>query len=343
MRAMAFGHLVPARPEDPGRLARHAEKQGLLLSLFKHPRRCHTGFPQPTEGRAESEAEKMCGSQEGGKSQGGRTAADSLARNAVSRRSGRVHEGPPPGQNARQLGGVKIRRPHRERDRMAAVSRAAGPRQFPLRPYTINQCRHLLNHARFPYLHGTNRTVLWVSLSTFANASITYLISSSVFHAPSENRTEQWASAGVSPIASNACEGSGFPDLHAEPEEKAIPLRSRKRTSDSPRISGMVILSVFGRRSRSGPFLRAPEMSSQILDSSRSRSRATLPGIPEYSPRSASSTALPKPTIPGTFSVPERIPCSCPPPFMSGSSCNPLRTQRAPTPLGPCSLWAETA
>ena len=30
----------------------------------------------------------------GGKSQGGRTAADSLARNAVSRRSGRVHEGP---------------------------------------------------------------------------------------------------------------------------------------------------------------------------------------------------------------------------------------------------------
>ena len=73
--------------------------------------------------------------QEGGKSQGGRTAADSLARNAVSRRSGRVHEGPPPGQNARQLGGVKMPRPHRERDRMAPVSRATGPRQFLLRPY----------------------------------------------------------------------------------------------------------------------------------------------------------------------------------------------------------------
>ena len=163
--------------------------------------------------------------------------------------------------------------------------------------FRINQCRHLLNHARFTYLHGTNRTVLWVSLSTFANASITYLISSSVFHAPSENRTEQWASAGVSPIASNACEGSGFPDLHAEPEEKAIPLRSRKRTSDSPRISGRVMFSVFGRRSRSGPFLRAPEMSSWIPASSRSRSRATLPGSPEFSPRSASSTALPKPTV----------------------------------------------
>ena len=53
------------------------------------------------------------------------------------------------------------------------------------------QCRHLLNHARFTYLHDTNRTVLRVSRSTSENASITYLISSSVFHAPSENRTEQ--------------------------------------------------------------------------------------------------------------------------------------------------------
>jgi len=32
-------------------------------------------------------------------------------------------------------GRVKIPRLHRERDRMAPVSRAAGPRQFPLRPY----------------------------------------------------------------------------------------------------------------------------------------------------------------------------------------------------------------
>src|ERR1035437_8799647 len=44
---------------------------------------------------------------------------------------------------------------------------------------------------RFPYLHDTNRTALRVSRSTSENASITYLISSSVFHAPSENRTEQ--------------------------------------------------------------------------------------------------------------------------------------------------------
>src|ERR1039458_1774363 len=57
-------------------------------------------------------------------------------RTAAPRRSGRVHERPPPGQNARLRGGVKMPRPHRERDRMALVSRASGPRQFPLRPYS---------------------------------------------------------------------------------------------------------------------------------------------------------------------------------------------------------------
>src|SRR5450756_1401935 len=58
MRTMAFGHLVSARPEDPGRLARHPEKQGLLLGLFKHPRQRYTRVAQPAEGRPESEAEK---------------------------------------------------------------------------------------------------------------------------------------------------------------------------------------------------------------------------------------------------------------------------------------------
>src|SRR5450759_199176 len=64
-----------------------------------------------------------------------------MARIAASRRSGRVHAGPPPNLNARLRGGVKIPRPHRERDRMAPVSRAPGPRQFPLRPYKPVQGR----------------------------------------------------------------------------------------------------------------------------------------------------------------------------------------------------------
>src|ERR1035438_32054 len=56
---------------------------------------------------------------------------------ALGRPRGR-HEGPPPGQNARLRGGVKIPRPHRERDRMAPVSRPTPPRQSPLRPYSFS-------------------------------------------------------------------------------------------------------------------------------------------------------------------------------------------------------------
>src|ERR1017187_6916871 len=50
-----------------------------------------------------------------------------------------THEGAPAAQNARLRAGVKMNRPHRERDRMAPVSRSTGPRQFPLRPYSPRQ------------------------------------------------------------------------------------------------------------------------------------------------------------------------------------------------------------
>jgi hypothetical protein len=66
MRALAFGDLVPARPEDFGCLAHHPEKEGLFLGPFEHPRRRRTRFPQPTEGRPESKTEKVGGAQQGG-------------------------------------------------------------------------------------------------------------------------------------------------------------------------------------------------------------------------------------------------------------------------------------
>ena len=54
-------------------------------------------------------------------------------------------------------------------------------------------------------------------------------------------------------------------------------------------------------------------------------------------PADASRTAAPKPTIPGTFSVPDRSPRSCPPPKTSGARATRGRalTQSAPTPFGP--------
>src|ERR1019366_1028957 len=118
MRTLALRHLVPACPEDPGCLTRHSEEQGTLFSPLEHPGRRHARVAQLPERRAEGEAEEVRGAQEGGQRRW---------RTAASRRSGRVHEEPPPGQNARLRGGVKIPRPHPERDRMASVSRSTAP------------------------------------------------------------------------------------------------------------------------------------------------------------------------------------------------------------------------
>src|ERR1039458_9561386 len=58
----------------------------------------------------------------------------------------------------------------------------------------------------------------------------------------------------------------------------------------------------------------------------------------------AIAQALPRPTIPGTFKVPERMPRSWPPPSMRAESWTRgflRRTYKAPTPLGPYILWPE--
>ncbi len=54
----------------------------------------------------------------------------------------------------------------------------------------------------------------------------------------------------------------------------------------------------------------------------------------------ASSAALPRPTMPATFSVPARCRRSWLPPTISGSIGVPRRTYIAPTPFGPCILCA---
>jgi len=50
------------------------------------------------------------------------------------------------------------------------------------------------------------------------------------------------------------------------------------------------------------------------------------------------------PTMPGTFSVPDRMPRSCPPPciWIARRTRGPRRrTYIAPTPLGPWNLWPD--
>ena len=59
---------------------------------------------------------------------------------------------------------------------------------------------------------------------------------------------------------------------------------------------------------------------------------------PRPSPRWHIAHAAPSPTMPGTFSVPDRRPRSWPPPTISGSSSVCLRTKIAPQPFGPVHL-----
>ena len=51
--------------------------------------------------------------------------------------------------------------------------------------------------------------------------------------------------------------------------------------------------------------------------------------------KSAISKAFAKPTIPGTFSVPERLCLSWPPPKMIGLIGTPFLIYSKPVPLGP--------
>src|SRR6185369_7099113 len=58
----------------------------------------------------------------------------------------------------------------------------------------------------------------------------------------------------------------------------------------------------------------------------------------------ATAAAFPSPTIPGTLSVPDRKPRSCPPPCNCEIKLTRgffLRTYKAPTPFGPYILCAE--
>jgi hypothetical protein len=48
-----------AGSEDLGSFTHHPEKQGTLFSLFEHPCRGHARVAQLSEGRPESEAEKL--------------------------------------------------------------------------------------------------------------------------------------------------------------------------------------------------------------------------------------------------------------------------------------------
>src|SRR5262249_42246752 len=174
--------------------------------------------------------------------------------------------------------------------------------------------------------------------------------SSSVVERPRPYRMAACARAEGTPIAVHTWEGSREAEVQAEPVETAtsfMPTRSASPSTpenETLRLPGSRVSVAPGRSFPSesiggsdGPF--SPTPGSRAVSASwrrprRRRSRRLSSG----NVSTESSAARARPTIPGTFSVPEPMPRSWPPPGSIGSSrtrgCR-ARTKSAPTPLGP--------
>ena len=109
-------------------------------------------------------------------------------------------------------------------------------------------------------------------------------------------------------MAVRTCEGSTAPEEQAAPVEQARPFRSSAMMRASPSMPGKVMLEVFGVRGALAALTR---------ESGTRQSKAALEFVAQswtcaarLSPERmrASSAALPRPTMPATFSVPGRKP-----------------------------------
>ena len=58
-------------------------------------------------------------------------------------------------------------------------------------------------------------------------------MSASVVDQPRLSRTAPWASSGPNPMASSTCDGWTLPEEQAEPDDTAIPARSKPITAVS--------------------------------------------------------------------------------------------------------------
>jgi len=142
-----------------------------------------------------------------------------------------------------------------------------------------------------------------LNLSTILGSLfITVSISSSVFSSPIVSRNEPWAISSGRPIASNTCDGSILPAVHAEPLDTQIPSMSRLNISDSPSTNSKETLTFPGSLFIGCPFRRVygilsiPSISLSLSIVCFFMCSSMFLVI--------SSIAVPNPTIPATFSVP---------------------------------------
>ena len=104
-------------------------------------------------------------------------------------------------------------------------------------------------------------------------------------------------------MAVRTWDGSGAPDVQAEPVLRCTSRRLAMRASES--TPGKVIEELLATRRTREPFRWAPGTASRTSPSNQSRSVATrLVSVSRSA--AAISAARPRPTIPGTFRVPAR-------------------------------------
>src|SRR5262249_15031550 len=91
----------------------------------------------------------------------------------------------------------------------------------------------------------------------FGRAAATASTSSIVLSLPNENRSAATPSSRGTPIAVSTCDGSTAPVLQADPEEHAIPARSRCISNASLSVPGIDALEMCGARSPCQPLMMA--------------------------------------------------------------------------------------
>ena len=159
-------------------------------------------------------------------------------------------------------------------------------------------------------------------------------MSSSLVSSESVILTEPCAISCGSPMASSTCDGSRDPEVHADPDDAHIPLRSSMIRSDSPSTNLKLKFALFGSLIRRSPLSFVWGISSSTRSISLSRSFVSYEILLSILSR-AILTASANPITAGAFVVPALFPCSCAPPWIRFDRRTPDLTYNMPIPLGP--------
>ena len=154
-----------------------------------------------------------------------------------------------------------------------------------------------------------------------------------------ENLSDPWAVWCSRPMASSTWDGSRDPDAQAEPVDTHMPFMFMDMSIPSPSMKSKLKFALLGSLCVGCPFRREYGISVRTLCMRWSLSSDSCSALWAMS-FSAISAATPNPTTPGTLVVPPRMPRSCSPPWISGSSLMPFLMYSMPTPFGPPSLCA---